>query len=152
MSDGATTAPAEIRFQVVPMNALPDGRACRVEETDGLIVASIGAKHGTPALCEELTLLHEMLIAQGRLEQTPCSNADRINQPAEDLAMATIAWEQVSAEVLPSDALAALVEREGALVWLLNEQHASKQLCAEVSEYDRRIGGDGLWRQHWPDA
>ncbi|MGQ4486850.1 hypothetical protein ACN6LM_003865 [Streptomyces sp. SAS_281] len=152
MSDGATKAPAKIRFQVVPMDALPSGRACRVDEMDGLIVASIGAKHGTPALCDELTLLHEALMAQGRWEQTPCSNTDRIDQPAEGLEMASIAWEQVSADVLPSNALAAPVEREGALVWLLNEQHASKQLCAEISDYGRRIGGDGLWRQHWPDA
>lgn len=152
MSDGATKDPAQIQFQVVPMDALPSGRACRVDEMDGLIVARIGVQHGTAALCEELTVLHEALMVQGRWEQTPCSNPGRIDQPAEGLAMATITWEQVSADVLPSDALAAPVEREGALVWLLSEQHATKQLCAEISEYGRRIGGDGLWRQHWPAA
>ncbi|MFD3654378.1 hypothetical protein [Streptomyces sp. NPDC058620] len=42
------------------------------------------------------------------------------------------------------------MERKGVLIWLLHEDHASAQLCSEMTAYAERIAGDGLWRQRWP--
>ncbi|MFJ6438495.1 hypothetical protein [Streptomyces sp. NPDC091416] len=150
---GNSAGTAQIEFHIVPMGQLPVGRACDLDEEDGRIVARIGLAHGTAELCEDLAYMHRVLMEQGRWEQTsPCSNPARLDQPSEGLGLAYVSWERVTGETLPKGTLAAPVERDGVLVWLLHEDHASEQLCAEISAYARRIAGDGLWRQHWPVA
>ncbi|MGW7473697.1 hypothetical protein ACWGIT_19140 [Streptomyces cyaneofuscatus] len=147
----AAAAPVRIEFKIVPMETLPPGVAVALDEVDGLIVARIGDKHATDALCAELEELHRTVTQQERWVQTStASDPHRLERPAEGLGIAHVAWERVPAETLPHGVLAAPVERDGMLVWLLHEDHASAQLCAEVSEYGRRIAGDGLWEQRWP--
>ncbi|MFE1731628.1 hypothetical protein ACFW6X_15915 [Streptomyces bacillaris] len=146
-------APVQIQFRVVPHDELPDGTAVALSEVDGLIVAWIGEGHATLELCTQLEDLHRTVTAQERWVQTsPASDPHRLERPAEGLGIAHVAWERVSAEVLPDGVLAVPVERDRILVWLLHEEHASEQLCAEVSEYGRRIAGDGLWEQRWPST
>lgn len=141
-----------IRFQIVPMDRLPAGRSCLVVESDGELVASIGEEHGTGALCTELTHLHRPLTDQGRWVQTPMSSGpSRIEQPAEGRGLARVAWERVPATFFPEGNLVSSLEREGLLVWLLDEGHASEQLCTDMCAYGERIVGDGLWQQRWPD-
>ncbi|MEV6471559.1 hypothetical protein [Streptomyces sp. NPDC051657] len=144
-------APVQIAFTIVPTDTLPPGTAVALDELDGLITARIGEGHITPELCAEIEDLHRTVTQQERWVQTsPEANPHRLEQPAEGLGVAHVAWERVAAGVLPSGVLAAPVERDRMLVWLLHEQHASAQLCAEMSEYGRRIAGDGLWEQRWP--
>lgn len=142
---------AEINFQIVPTTQLPPGRSCRLVESAGRLVASVGDAHATPAVCEELSYLHRTLTEQGRWVQTPIgASPDRIEHPAEGRHLASVTWERVAPGVLPKGALAAPVERDGALLWLLREDHVSAQLCAEMSAHGERIVGDGLWQQRWP--
>ncbi|MBK5994410.1 hypothetical protein JHN53_22735 [Streptomyces sp. MBT58] len=149
----AAAAPVRIEFKIVPMRDLPPGAAVALDEVDGLIVARIGDTHATVQLCAELEELHRAVTQQERWVQTSTvSDPHRLERPAEGLGIAHVAWERVPAETLPHGVLAAPVERDGMLVWLLHEDHASVQLCAEVSEYGRRIAGDGLWEQRWPTS
>jgi len=146
-------APVQIKFQIVSLSALPVGVSVSLDEVDGLIVASIGEGHATAELCADLEDMHKTVTEQGRWVQTSTvSDPHRLERPAEGLGIAHVAWERVPAETLPHGVLAAPVERNGMLVWLLHEDHASVQLCAEVSEYGRRIAGDGLWEQRWPTS
>lgn len=142
---------ARIDFQIVPTKQLPPGRSCSLEETANRIVVSLGDTHATTAVCKELSFLHRTLTAQGRWVQTSFGgNSDRIEQPAEGHNMARIVWERVPGTVLLSKTLAAQVERNGALLWLVHEDHISAALCAELCVHGKRIGGDGLWQQRWP--
>lgn len=151
MSTTISKAPVRIAFVIVPESTLPPDKAVDLDEVDGLITASIGKRHITEALRAELEELHRTVTQQERWVQTsPEANPHRLEQPAEGLGIAHVAWERVAADVLPHGVLAAPVERDRMLVWLLHEDHASAQLCAEVSEYGRRIAGDGLWEQRWP--
>ncbi|WP_228989459.1 hypothetical protein [Streptomyces sp. DH8] len=144
-------APVRIAFEIVPESTLPPDTAVVLDEVDGLITARIGKRHITPELRAELEDLHRTVTQQERWVQTsPELDPTRLERPAEGLGIAHVAWERVAAEVLPTGVLAAPLERDRMLVWLLHEDHASAQLCAEVSEYGRRIGGDGLWEQRWP--
>ncbi|MFF7012267.1 hypothetical protein ACFY9Y_22325 [Streptomyces fimicarius] len=146
-------APVRIAFEIVPTDALPPGAAVALDEADGLITARIGEGHMTPQLRAEIEELHRTVTQQERWVQTsPESDPRRLERPAEGLGIAHVAWERVAAEVLPRGVLATPVERDRMLVWLLHEDHASAQLCTEVSEYGRRIAGDGLWEQRWPTA
>ncbi|MEU6614437.1 MULTISPECIES: hypothetical protein [unclassified Streptomyces] len=146
-------APVRIAFELVSASTLPPGKAVALDEVDGLITARIGEGHMTPELRAEIEDLHRTVTQQERWVQTsPELDPHRLEQPAEGLGIAHVAWERVAAGVLPRDVLAAPVERDRMLVWLLHEDHASAQLCAEVSEYGRRIAGDGLWEQRWPTA
>lgn len=150
-SAGVTQAQARIDFQIVPVDQLPPGKTCTVVEVEGRIVASIGQGHASSALCDDLAHLHRTLTEQGRWVQTPFDGeANRIEQPAEGRRIARVAWERVAGDVLPAATLAAPVEQDGLLVWLLHEDHVSASLCSEMSGVAERIAGDGLWRQNWP--
>lgn len=146
-----TTEAARIDFRITPTRELPPGQACKLAESAGRIVASIGEDHATEAVCEELSFLHGTLTEQGRWVQVRFGDdPDRIEQPCQGGTRACVVWERVPAEVLPSRTLAAPVERDGVLVWLVHEDHVSAQLCAEMCAHGRRIAGDGLWQQRWP--
>ncbi|MEU2800356.1 hypothetical protein [Streptomyces sp. NPDC007117] len=146
-------ASVRIAFELVSEVTLPPGVAVALEEVDGLITARIGESHMTPELRAEIEELHRTVTQQERWVQTsPESDPHRLERPAEGLGVAHVAWERVAAGVLPRGVLAAPVERDRMLVWLLHEDHASAQLCGEMSEHGRRIAGDGLWEQRWPTA
>lgn len=145
------TAPVQIAFEIVPESTLPPDAVVALDEVDGLITARIAEGHITPELRAELEELHRTVTQQQRWVQTsPELDPHRLERPAEGLGIAHVAWERVAAGVLPEGVLAAPVERDRMLVWLLHEHHASTRLCAEVTEYGRRIAGDGLWEQRWP--
>lgn len=147
---GATGA-ARVEFQVVPAELLPPGKSCRLKETAGHLAASVRPGHASRALCHELTWLHQALTDQGRWVQTPMGDCpNRIEQPAKGLGIVRVRWERVAARILPGTALVAPVERDGFLTWLLHEEHASEQLCVEMTGHAERIAGDGLWQQRWP--
>lgn len=142
---------AKIDFQIIPAEQLPPGKSCSLAESVDRILVRIGEAHATHAVCEELVFLHRTLTAQGRWVQCAFGkDPGRIEQPAEGRHVASIVWERVAGHILPRGALAAQVERDGALLWLVHEDHISKQLCAELCTHGERIGGDGLWQQRWP--
>lgn len=142
----------EVRFEIVSdAHRVPAGRACRIDETDGVLVVQIRPPHATPALCQELNWHHRQILHEGAWAQTPVT-AGRVEEPPAGLQIADVRWEIDSAGELPPQVPCLPLEGPGCFTWRIGKGHATQQLCDEMNEYLARIAGDGLWVQNWGSA
>jgi hypothetical protein len=59
---------------------------------------------------------------------------------------------RIELEKLPGGLTVLPMERDGELVWLVDPDHMTEQLCADINEALGHIVGDGLWQQRWDDG
>ncbi|MFM9368167.1 hypothetical protein [Streptomyces sp. Da 82-17] len=148
-----------IEYTVAADAHLPAGRVTHVIEEPGRSLVRVRRGHATEAVCAELNSTHRHIDRHGLWLRRAAdfkgnqswSSTDLPAGPTDGRATpATEArFESVPAAEFPEDVLCVMREQPGLAVWLVRDDHMSKQACDELTEYLTHTVGAGLWVQRW---
>ena len=144
---------ARFTLEVGAEEQIPAGRACRLIERDGAAIVYVRPGHAAPGLRTTMNaFLRVILEVDGRWAQIWDCDAHRIDEAPKGLGLAEVEWQLTPGDLLPRGVPCVPLEEEGRFVWAIRGGLASQQLCREMNIYFKRLAGDGLWVQRWPDT
>lgn len=139
----------EMRCRIAEPGEITNGRVLQIGDAeDGCVDVLVDGEHGTVRLVVQLNQIWAHTIVDGTWRQR-WTHDGRMDEPAQGLGLCLSLLERVPSHRLPTGHVAYGIEREGACVWLIDEDECTKELQDDVNDLYLRLAGDGLWIQVW---
>lgn len=130
---------------------IPPGHLIHIEDRPGgRADIYLHPLHANPSLVSALNWATRHQVGNGLWRQN-WTDDGRMQQGAEGLGVAESRWEIVPGSEMPRGKYVFPVEQDRVCVWLIRKGCCTAELRDAMNEKLKRIAGDGLWLQVWPE-